>query len=118
MEQAPNCVARPLGISIVGGLMLSQVLTLYTTPVVYLYMDRLRLAVSTPQTQSRARGFLPNAFPYGFSHRLTVTVITWCRLCRREKEIPIDPLPRPYNSTSCREPKRIWKLRSSFASET
>src|SRR6202166_4197869 len=33
---------RPLGISIVGGLIVSQVLTLYTTPVIYLYMDRLQ----------------------------------------------------------------------------
>jgi multidrug efflux pump subunit AcrB len=34
---------RPLGITIIGGLIVSQMLTLYTTPVVYLYMDRMRL---------------------------------------------------------------------------
>jgi multidrug efflux pump subunit AcrB len=37
---------RPLGIAIVGGLIVSQALTLFTTPVVYLYLDRLRLWLS------------------------------------------------------------------------
>jgi multidrug efflux pump len=37
---------QPLGISIMGGLVLSQLLTLYTTPVVYLYLDRLRSRLS------------------------------------------------------------------------
>jgi len=37
---------RPMGIAIVGGLIFSQMLTLYTTPVVYLYLDRLRLRFS------------------------------------------------------------------------
>src|SRR5262249_57260227 len=36
---------RPLGITIVGGLIVSQMLTLFTTPVVYVYLDRLRLFV-------------------------------------------------------------------------
>ncbi|HZP94282.1 MAG TPA: efflux RND transporter permease subunit, partial [Burkholderiales bacterium] len=51
---------RPLGISIVGGLIVSQLLTLYTTPVVYLYLDRFRLWClrlrpgASPQPQSQA----------------------------------------------------------------
>jgi multidrug efflux pump len=47
---------QPLGISIVGGLLFSQVLTLYTTPVVYLYLDRFRLWLSA-RTQRRGAGF-------------------------------------------------------------
>jgi Cu/Ag efflux pump CusA len=37
---------KPLGITIVGGLIVSQVLTLYTTPVVYLYFDRFAQRLS------------------------------------------------------------------------
>jgi multidrug efflux pump len=40
---------RPLGITIVGGLILSQLLTLYTTPVVYLTFDRIRIRFSGKQ---------------------------------------------------------------------
>jgi multidrug efflux pump len=39
---------RPLGITIVGGLLVSQLLTLYTTPVIYLYLDHLRLWARRP----------------------------------------------------------------------
>ena len=45
---------RPLGISIVGGLIFSQMLTLYTTPVIYLYLDRFRLWVNRLRHQALA----------------------------------------------------------------
>jgi multidrug efflux pump len=50
---------RPLGITIVGGLIVSQVLTLYTTPVVYLYFDRLahRLSRSRRRTMVASQRF-------------------------------------------------------------
>jgi multidrug efflux pump len=51
---------RPLGIAIIGGLLVSQVLTLYTTPVVYLYMDRFRLWV-----QRRRENNEPEGLPLG-----------------------------------------------------
>ncbi|MGA7218921.1 MAG: efflux RND transporter permease subunit [Candidatus Sulfotelmatobacter sp.] len=49
---------RPLGITIVGGLIVSQMLTLYTTPVVYLSLDRLRL-----RFQGKSHNTLPSAQP-------------------------------------------------------
>jgi multidrug efflux pump len=54
---------RPLGISIVGGLILSQLLTLYTTPVVYLAFDKLRLRMLGKEhdTLNYGAGPVPNA---------------------------------------------------------
>jgi multidrug efflux pump subunit AcrB len=45
---------RPLGIAMVGGLLVSQVLTLYTTPVIYLYLDRLSQRLSGKRRAARA----------------------------------------------------------------
>ncbi|MGD0939042.1 MAG: efflux RND transporter permease subunit [Terracidiphilus sp.] len=47
---------RPLGITIVGGLIVSQMLTLYTTPVVYLFFDRLRLRFQGRQSKDLFHG--------------------------------------------------------------
>ena len=47
---------RPLGIAMVGGLLFSQLLTLYTTPVIYLFFDRLAQRVLAPRrNRSRQR---------------------------------------------------------------
>jgi multidrug efflux pump len=54
---------RPLGITIVGGLILSQMLTLYTTPVVYLAFDRLRLRMQGKQHAVIPHGAGPAASP-------------------------------------------------------
>jgi multidrug efflux pump len=50
---------RPLGITIVGGLIVSQMMTLYTTPVIYLYLDRF--SFWTQRVFGRRRRYLPEA---------------------------------------------------------
>ena len=54
---------RPLGITIIGGLIMSQILTLYTTPVIYLYWDRLALWWNPAHAESRDRE--PHGLPVG-----------------------------------------------------
>jgi multidrug efflux pump len=53
---------RPMGVTIIGGLLVSQVLTLYTTPVVYLALDRLRLRVAR-RREGRRTAMLPELAP-------------------------------------------------------
>lgn len=45
---------RPLGLAVVGGLLVSQVLTLYLTPVIYLYLDRLHARFSSKRRMGGA----------------------------------------------------------------
>jgi len=53
-------IRRPLGMAIVGGLLISQLLTLYTTPVLYLYLDRL--SGWSMRARQRLLGLLPGPF--------------------------------------------------------
>jgi multidrug efflux pump len=54
---------RPLGITIVGGLIVSQALTLFTTPVVYVYLDRVRMALRGGETTPVIEGSSGAATP-------------------------------------------------------
>jgi multidrug efflux pump len=60
---------KPLGVAIVGGLVVSQMLTLFTTPVIYLYLDRLRgsLTWKQPGYQNRPGMLVPGGI-VGGSH--------------------------------------------------
>jgi multidrug efflux pump len=53
---------RPLGITIIGGLLISQLLTLYTTPVIYIWFDRLASRFSRQPQRARAK-LMPGALP-------------------------------------------------------
>jgi hydrophobe/amphiphile efflux-1 (HAE1) family protein len=64
LGQGPGSeLRRPLGIAIVGGLLVSQVLTLYTTPVIYLYLDRLARYLSGTREPSPALAPPPGSKP-------------------------------------------------------
>ena len=54
-QGAGSELRRPLGIAIVGGLLVSQFLTLYTTPIIYLYLDRLNTWLSGQPASSPAQ---------------------------------------------------------------
>jgi HAE1 family hydrophobic/amphiphilic exporter-1 len=52
-------IRQPLGYAIVGGLALSQILTLYTTPVVYIYLDRLQTWLFRKKKQAASEHAVP-----------------------------------------------------------
>ena len=69
---------HPLGIAIIGGLILSQILTLYTTPVVYLAFDRLarRFKASSPQTTAMSPGSRMNLSEPFIQRPVATTLLT------------------------------------------
>ena len=52
---------RPLGLAVVGGLLVSQMLTLYVTPVAYIYLDRVQQRLARRRATDRPRALGPRA---------------------------------------------------------
>jgi hypothetical protein len=67
-QGAGSELRRPLGIAIIGGLAVSQWLTLYTTPIIYLYLERFARWVGRPYRPSRVAAALAGDGPPALAH--------------------------------------------------
>ena len=86
---------RPLGIAIVGGLLLSQLITLYTTPVIYLYLDRLGHWVRRGRPAADMREMLPlgeQPGPPAMKRQTTSRTLRQVSECRESDALALDGL--------------------------
>jgi NodT family efflux transporter outer membrane factor (OMF) lipoprotein len=83
---------KPLGITIVGGLIMSQILTLYTTPIIYLYLDRLRLWVGRLRKPRRSVALAHAAQQGGalFIGALAILSLTACNFAPKYKQPDVE----------------------------